>query len=56
MIIAVPAVMTSTISAMFGAVNSSGGKMSTPRPVVESAEWNRNTNPVDCRSASTTVT
>ncbi len=30
MIIAVPAVMTSTMSATFAAVNSPGGKMSTP--------------------------
>ncbi len=56
MIIAVPAVMTRTMSETFAAVNLPTGKMSTPRPVVEFAEWNRNTRPVDCSSASTTVT
>ena len=53
MIMAVPAVSVSTISAMFGGVNVSAGKGSGS-PVCP--EWNRNTMPVDCSTASTTVT
>ena len=50
---AVPAVSVSTISAMFGGVNVPGGNGSgSPVP----PEWNRNTMPVDCSTASTTVT
>ena len=53
MIMAVPAVSVSTISAMFGGVNVPGGNGSgSPVP----PEWNRNTMPVDCSTASTTVT
>ncbi len=53
MIIAVPAVRVSTISARFAGVNVSAGKGSgSPVP----PEWNRNTMPVDCKIASTTVT
>jgi hypothetical protein len=55
MIIAVPAVMIMTISAMCGPVNDPVGKTSTP-PSCCAPEWNRNTRPVDCSSARTTVT
>ena len=55
MIVAVPAVMTRTMSAMFGAVKEPDGKMSTP-PSWSDREWKRNTRPVDCRSARRTVT
>ena len=55
MIVAVPAVMISTISAMFGAVNVPGRNTSTPFSCW-APEWNRNTSPVDWRSARTTVT
>jgi hypothetical protein len=55
MIIAVPAVMIMTISAMCGPVNDPSGKMSTP-PSCDAPEWNRKTRPVDCSSARTTVT
>ena len=55
MIIAVPAVITRTINPMLAAVNVPDGKMSTPPSCCE-REWNRNTSPVDCSSASTTVT
>ena len=44
MIIAVPAVITRTISAMFPVVNVPAGKMSTP-PSWSEREWNRNTSP-----------
>ena len=53
MIMAVPAVRVSTIRAMFGGVKVPCGNGSA-RPVPP--EWNRNTMPVDCRIASTTVT
>ena len=57
MIIAVPAVMTSTISAMFAAVNDPGREdVDAAEPLRAAGLWNRNTRPVDCRSASTTVT
>jgi hypothetical protein len=55
MIIAVPAVMIMTISAMLRPVKVPGGKMSTP-PSWSDPEWNRKTRPVDCSSARTTVT
>ncbi len=53
MIIAVPAVSVSTMSAMLGGVNVSAGNGSgSPVP----PEWNRNTMPVDCSTARTIVT
>jgi hypothetical protein len=46
MIMAVPAVSVMTISATRGGVNTR---------ITSKVLWNRNTSPVDCRSASVTV-
>ena len=51
MISAVPAVMTSTISRTLPVSKVFAGKTSAP----SWPEWNRNTSPVACRIASTTV-
>ncbi len=54
MISAVPAVMIKTMNATFAPVNVPGGKTSG---IPDAAGlWNRNTSPVDCSNASTTVT
>ena len=55
MTMAVPAVSVRTISRTLGAVKVPAGKMSG-MPVLAVPEWKRKTRPVDCRSASTTVT
>ncbi len=51
---AVPAVNVRMMSATFGGVNVPVGKTSM-LPELEPL-WNRNTRPVDCSNASTTVT
>jgi hypothetical protein len=47
--------MTRTISSTFPASNVPVGKMSTP-PKDADREWKAKMMPVDCRTASTTVT
>ncbi len=51
---AVPAVMISTMKATLAPVKVPCGNTSANPDA--SGLWNRNTRPVDCRSASTTVT
>ena len=51
---AVPAVIVSTMSATFGAGERC--PVGRRRKPAAAGLWNRNTSPVDCRSARTTVT